>query len=264
MHEQAREAGLLAVKLEISSARIAVIDHKWRGEGIASTFNRVYLPKSGEAFVRCGEETTVMEPGYAYFIPAGTTISFRCDTVMEKIFFHFNLYRPDHYDFFYRLDRIARIPVASSDYEMLERSLMGDRYVDSVSVQLFLMEMIREIQLVNGMTEEIPCYSEYVQDTLDYIHDHLSAGLRVSELARRLFVSRSYLADLFCKELGVTPGKYIDDQLLLAAQWRLQQTDASMAEISRELGYSDQFYFSRRFKQLCGLTPFTYRKYHRG
>ena len=68
------------------------------------------------------------------------------------------------------------------------------------------------------------------------------------------------MSEKFRQEVGVTLGKYIDDQLMAAAQWQLLKTKVSIGEISDALGYCDQFYFSRRFKQLCGETPLQYRK----
>ena len=80
------------------------------------------------------------------------------------------------------------------------------------------------------------------------------------QLARRLFVSRSFLTERFRRETGVTIGRYLDDQLMAAAQWQLLRTGRSIGEISESLGYCDQFYFARRFKQLCGESPLQYRK----
>ena len=97
-------------------------------------------------------------------------------------------------------------------------------------------------------------------ETIRYIQSNLSARLSVQMLAERLFVSKSFLSDKFRGEVGVPLGKYIDDQLMASAQWQLLRTDASIGEISNNLGFCDQFYFSRRFKQLCGETPLQYRK----
>ena len=47
---------------------------------------------------------------------------------------------------------------------------------------------------------------------------------------------------------------------MLTAQWQLLRTEKSIGQISNTLGFCDQFYFSRRFRQLCGVTPLQYRK----
>ena len=108
--------------------------------------------------------------------------------------------------------------------------------------------------------EKITTYSENIRKCIAYVHANLRADLRVSELAGLCFVSTRYLAELFVRELGVTPGRYIDDQLILEAQRRLSHSGESVAGISEALGFSDPFYFSRKFKNKCGITPLQYRK----
>ena len=111
--------------------------------------------------------------------------------------------------------------------------------------------------------ETITCFSVHVAKSLTYIRKNLSARLNIAELAAHCYVSRRHLTDLFRRELGVTPGKYIDDQLTIAAQRRLIQTEDSVGKISEELGFCDQFYFCRKFKQTVGLTPIQYRDKNR-
>ena len=40
----------------------------------------------------------------------------------------------------------------------------------------------------------------------------------------------------------------------------IKSTDISILTLSRRLGFSDQFYFSRRFKEIFGKSPREYRK----
>ena len=63
------------------------------------------------------------------------------------------------------------------------------------------------------------------------------------------------------KETGKTVGQYLDNLLWAEAKRRLLLSDASVRAISEELGFCDQFYFSRRFRQLFGVTPSYYRAY---
>ena len=76
-------------------------------------------------------------------------------------------------------------------------------------------------------------------------------------------MSKSYLEKRFRKEVGVSIGRYIDDQLICAAQEKLEQTGDSVAAIGQSLGFADACYFSRRFKQLCCITPVHYRRLRR-
>jgi AraC-like DNA-binding protein len=62
------------------------------------------------------------------------------------------------------------------------------------------------------------------------------------------------------KELaGVAPHRYHRQQLVNMAARMLDSTELKSAEIARTLGFSDEAYFSRVFKQVTGRSPRTYR-----
>lgn len=51
------------------------------------------------------------------------------------------------------------------------------------------------------------------------------------------------------EEAGMSPGKYIDNMIFLKAKQMLSDPALTIGQISRKLGFCDQFYFSRRFKE---------------
>lgn len=253
-----------ALNPDISCFGYAELDRKWHGQNVARTYNRLYIVESGEAFLKQGDAVITMRPGNAYLIPAGLTTDFWCETAMTKLYFHFNLLRPDHYDLFLSFPAIMEIPVSTQTLADLHRHGEGLQFADSMIVKTYFFQILTEMQKAYGFAQEpFPNYSEYVMETINYINSNLSASLKVDDLAKRLFVSRSFLAAQFRKEVGVSIGRYIDDQLVTEAQWRLGQSTDSIMQISQALGYGDQCYFSRRFKQLTGMTPQLYRKRHR-
>ena len=64
----------------------------------------------------------------------------------------------------------------------------------------------------------------------------------------------------FKKHTGVSPNEYIITQRISAACQLLVQTDKSISEIAAEVGYGDQYYFSRIFKKKMGVPPLGYRR----
>ena len=103
-------------------------------------------------------------------------------------------------------------------------------------------------------------YSVMVQKAIDYIQLNLSDNLTISELCDKLYVSESTLRKNFKNEVGTTIGRYIDDLLFFTAQKLLQKSEWTIGQISESLGFCDQFYFSRRFKERYNITPLKYRK----
>ena len=92
------------------------------------------------------------------------------------------------------------------------------------------------------------------------IHRAPELNWNLSELARRLNISKSYVQRLYQEHFGIS---YLDD--LIAARIRMAQelltaTDLRISEISEACGYSNDTHFMRQFKAKTGITPSAYRK----
>jgi AraC-like DNA-binding protein len=98
-----------------------------------------------------------------------------------------------------------------------------------------------------------------VQPALDYIQQHLAEPLNRATLARRVHLSESRFHDVFKQATGVTSLEYVRRLRMRRAQELLLGSDFSIAEIGRQCGFSDQFHFSRQFKNSCGQSPQRYR-----
>ena len=97
-----------------------------------------------------------------------------------------------------------------------------------------------------------------MEDAAGYIAENYRT-VTVKELAERFYVSESVLTRRFKKEVGMSIGEYVNDIIFTNAEKMLLKPDWSIGEISRNLGFCDQFYFSRRFKQRYHCTPYEYR-----
>jgi len=242
----------------------ADLDNTWYGNDICAPFNRLYLIESGEGFLRTGDTTVVMKPGMAYLVPIRTNFSYYCETKLTKLFFHFNLLKPDKYDVFNGIEQILEVPMPAGLYEATRTAYQGNSLADGMLAREQIFRMLNIFARQHSLAQDrLPTYSNCVAQTIGFILGNLSAELRVDALAQKSYVSKSYLEKLFRKEVGVSVGKYIDDQLMRTAQEKLDRTNDSIARIGQSLGFIDPYYFSRRFKQLCGITPLRYRRLRR-
>lgn len=99
-----------------------------------------------------------------------------------------------------------------------------------------------------------------VYRALSYIHQHYNEKLTISLLARLEHLSPSRFRLLFRDATGMAPLEYITALRLNHARQLLVQTESSLGEVAQAVGYPDQFYFSRIFKEHTGLTPSAYRR----
>jgi len=236
---------------------------RWHIRDLPTPFCRLYIPESGSGLLELNGETIVMEPGYAYLLPPEVPISYSCPESMVKLYFHLELLTPDHYDLFFGCRHILQTPVSQAQFARYLSLYQSESYYSCLQLKTelyqLLLQLYRQLPLYNA---KAPSYSEEVRSTIDYIHRHLSAQLTANELAQRLRISGVTLNKRFRTELGMTVRKYVEEQLLMQAKALLCHTELSIADISARLGFSDQFYFSNKFKVCTGYTPRLYRRLH--
>ncbi len=82
-------------------------------------------------------------------------------------------------------------------------------------------------------------------------------------VACQLGVSGRSLRRKFKRLAGMTTGEFLARCRIERAQQRLLESDAKVAYVALELDFTNEFHFSRRFKQFTGLSPKAYRESHR-
>jgi AraC-like DNA-binding protein len=97
----------------------------------------------------------------------------------------------------------------------------------------------------------------------EYIDVHLEKALTVEELASHLGISPSYFARSFRSSVGLAPHAYVMRRRLLRAQELLASTELPLTDIALATGFADQSHFSRRFHEMTGVPPRTFRLQHR-
>ncbi|MFE6331717.1 AraC family transcriptional regulator [Streptomyces sp. NPDC057806] len=94
---------------------------------------------------------------------------------------------------------------------------------------------------------------------LQAFHDQPAEAWTVASLAARAGVSRALFAKRFTKLMGRPPLAYLTECRMDEAETLLTDTDLSVAQIGRSVGYADAFGFSAAFKRHKGLSPSMFR-----
>ena len=89
---------------------------------------------------------------------------------------------------------------------------------------------------------------------------HLSQPLKVATLAALVNLSRSHYTTLFRRVTGYAPLSYLNHLRMQQAVQLLNSTDLAIKQISDQLGFSDQFYFSRAFSKMHNHSPSEHRR----
>lgn len=75
-------------------------------------------------------------------------------------------------------------------------------------------------------------------------------------------MTETHFRRLFKKAYGMSPVKYINKIRVERAMGLLLGGNLTLSQIAENVGYSDAYYFSRRFKALTGVSPGAYKKSH--
>ncbi len=106
-------------------------------------------------------------------------------------------------------------------------------------------------------------HSAPVRAVIRHILNDLGENHTLAELSQIAGCSPSYLARLFRRETGTSPGGFLREQRVSQARWLLSNTDQPIAEIADALGFSSLNYFRRVFRGETGASPGVYRRRYR-
>ena len=100
----------------------------------------------------------------------------------------------------------------------------------------------------------------HVERVLLYMQNHYHENIRISDVASALYMDEGYLYNIFAKKTGISPKAYLSRLRIERAKQLLMNTDYSVTEIARSVGYTDVLCFSRFFKTHTGVSPQGFRK----
>jgi transcriptional regulator GlxA family with amidase domain len=82
---------------------------------------------------------------------------------------------------------------------------------------------------------------------------------RLSTLAAELSISERHLTRIFRRELGTTPGRFVERIRVEAAQSLLEADDIAVGRIAAAVGFGSQETLRQAFHRTLGITPAAYR-----
>lgn len=94
-----------------------------------------------------------------------------------------------------------------------------------------------------------------VQEIIQYIQKNSQKKFSIKELSVSVSLSPDYMATIFKSFTGLSPVKYINKCRADAAKDLLIHGGISVKDAAFRVGFKDEFYFSRVFKQLEGISP---------
>ena len=248
------------IKFTINEGAYVNLDSSWNRDNVTSPYSRLYFILGGDGIVEHEGNIIPLKPETVYLIPAGMKFNYRCTSNVEKFYMHINAINPDGYDMMTKFDKIGELPISDSEI----RDLVDFYYSKTIYSAMQLKGRIYDVFLkmqnkYQFGTEDFQPYSKMIANVMSYVKENLSAKLNIENVSKNLFISPNTLSKKFKSEVGKPLGQYIDDLVFFESQRLLLYSDMTIGQVSEKMGFCDQFYFSRRFKQKFGENPKDYR-----
>lgn len=99
-----------------------------------------------------------------------------------------------------------------------------------------------------------------MEEIVAFIRAHYKEELHLEDIATRFSFNYSYLSAFFNSQMRESFNDYLNRIRIEKACELLHQQNKSIAEISKEVGYSEHSYFCRVFRKVTGKTPSSWRR----
>ena len=149
-------------------------------------------------------------------------------------------------------------------YEILQE-FSAQRMEYLTAVKLLLAQIVVECARLCGSREvdvavPIQRLDQRIALINQYIQSHMGEMISCQDMADSMYMSVRQLNRIVQNELGISLRVYVERVKCSYAKSLLLDTDRNISAIAVELGYANEFSFSKFFKRTEGMSPATFRR----
>jgi AraC-like DNA-binding protein/mannose-6-phosphate isomerase-like protein (cupin superfamily) len=149
-------------------------------------------------------------------------------------------------------------------HELIMESSNQIQYYQQITKSLLIAIIVLSLRIssINDVNKE--GISLNCQKVKDYLDKNYTEPITLDSLSEMVYVSKCYLSHMFKEQTGTSPIKYLTQKRIDTACNMLKETELSVKEISKTVGYENPLYFSQVFKNVLNVSPQEYRNMHKG
>lgn len=102
-------------------------------------------------------------------------------------------------------------------------------------------------------------HSDVVYKVMEYVKANFHRKISLDDVARTVYLSRSYLSSIFKEETGQSLFSYINKVRVEKSKLYLRDSGVALVDVAALCGFEDQSYFTKVFKKETGMSPKKYR-----
>lgn len=206
---------------------------------------------SGEGYFKIGDREYNISQGSIFVIPPFVETYYEADSVnpWEYIWVGFTASE----ELCILKEDVIYLPGAARIFEDMKKC--GKMTVGRTE---FLCSKIWQLfsEILERKEEKI----DYTQNALNIIYSEYMSEITVQSIADRIGLERTYFSNLFKKEMGISPKKYLLKHRMEQAADLIKNRGYSVSVTALSVGYSDVYIFSKMFKQYYGVSPSKFKK----
>ncbi|WP_207425952.1 AraC family transcriptional regulator [Pedobacter sp. SYSU D00535] len=244
------------------------------------SFYHIVLFTEGSGSHSIDFEQFEVKPGQIYFMVPGQVHSWSFKGPVDGFVVNFSatyfqsfLLHTDYlqkFSFFNSVvkDSVLDLPagackaVADLFEELLNITTQSTKFSDDHGrVLLLRMFMVISDLLVEKSEKYLSSYNYTLLRNFQQLIERNYENLRLpKDYAELLYITPNHLNALCNDLLGLSAGEVIRNRIVLEAKRLLVNLDLSVTEISYQLNFNDNSYFTKFFKKYVGVTPEEFRK----
>ncbi|MBP1990510.1 ABC transporter substrate-binding protein [Paenibacillus eucommiae] len=152
----------------------------------------------------------------------------------------------------YPISRLIRLT------EQLHAGRLGHSDLEWFKQHLHFQELMGFLLEHNLHSDPSLSLTQSVEETIHYLQNNYMSSITVKLLAQLSNVPHWQYTSIFQELTGKKPLDYLTELRINRSKEWLANSNAPLRDIAQRVGFTDEYYFNRRFRQTTGITPRQY------
>lgn len=260
-------------QIDLQVQNLLVFPRNWKNSYNYSQYQNIPRPCSGlliictdihAHFYEKGRPPVIATRGDVVFLPRGVQyhidILDGTDDLIDTYTLHFLLQDQDEEELLLS-DHIQVITNRQDDLFAIRAAAVSTAFHQAEPRNKLRLNaaFFHLLDAVASNTEETNASYYPIRIGVEALRSQWNENRKIEEYAALCGVGTAYFYRCFHRWCSKSPLQYRNEIRLSNAETMLRNTDSSISEIARTVGFTDAFYFCRLFHKVYGLSPKKYR-----
>lgn len=222
----------------------------------------------GRGWYHSGKRGGLMNKGDVLFILRDTFHAYAADTYepWSLLWSHFN---GAHVPYLLEMAGVTednpvlsigeRLNIVNLFHQLLDTLHLGFSLYYLINAAACLRQILTNIALLNAYSPPETAKDLNTDSVINFMVENVTKQRTLDDFAAHASMSRSHFSRRFHQKTGYAPVDYFIRLKIQKACELLETTEMTVNQVSHTLSYKDQYYFSRIFKKIMGVSPRQYR-----